>query len=351
MHKIVREDLQNIIKSGGSIWEPFAGTRVLVTGASGLIPYYFAATLLSLNRTLLKGRECRVLALVRNREKAEKRFADFQGRRDLELLVQDVSAPLGIEGPVDYIIHAASQASPKYYGTDPVGTMLPNIIGTNNLLSLARERKSKGFLFVSGGEVYGIVPPEKIPAKETDYGWLDPVSVRSCYAEGKRAGETLCASWQAQHGVPAVIARLAHTYGPGLSLDDGRVFADFVRDLVEGRDLELKSDGSATRAFCYVSDAVLGMFLLLLQGERGQAYNVCNDGACVSILELARTLAGLFPEKNISVKFSENKGGPGYIKSPVSKSCLDPSRLRALGWEPSIGIKDGFKRTVLSFSP
>ncbi|MDD5208175.1 MAG: NAD-dependent epimerase/dehydratase family protein [Elusimicrobiales bacterium] len=350
MNKIVQEDLQNIIKNGDFIWEQFAASRVLVTGASGLIPYYFAATLLSLNETVLKGRECRVVALVRSREKARKKFADFLDRKDLELIVQDVSGPLEIKGPVDYIIHAASQASPKYYGIDPVGTMLPNIIGTNNLLSLARDSKSKGFLFVSGGEIYGIVPDNKVPTKELDYGWLDPVNVRSCYGESKRAGETLCASWQAQYGVPTVIARLAHTYGPGLSLDDGRVFADFVRDIVEGRDIELNSDGSASRSFCYVTDAVLGMFVLLLKGERGKAYNVCNETACVSILELARTLAGLFPKKNISVKFSASNGSPGYIKSPVPKACLDSSALKALGWKPLVGIKDGFTRTVLSFS-
>ncbi|MFH1620269.1 MAG: NAD-dependent epimerase/dehydratase family protein [bacterium] len=349
MHHIVREDIEGIIKTGGELWPEFAGRTVLVTGASGLIPYYLTATLLILNETRLKGRECRVAALVRNRQKAEARFAEFLNRTDFKLIVQNVSAPLEIEGPVDYIVHAASQASPKYYGTDPVGTMLPNMIGTNNLLSLARERKSRGFLFLSGGEIYGLIPAGKIPTKESDYGWLDPVSVRSCYAESKRAGETLCASWRTQYGVPAVIARLAHTYGPGLSLDDGRVFADFVRDIVEGRDIEINSDGSAARSFCYVSDAVLGLFLLLLKGERGKAYNLCNEGACVSILELARALAGLFPEKKVQVKFSGREGGSGYIKSPVSKSCLDSSELRALGWDPLVGIKDGFTRTVLSF--
>lgn len=349
MNQIIREDVEGIIKNGGDIWENFAGARVLITGASGLIPFYFAATLLALNDTLLKGRECRVLALVRSRERAEAKFRGLLERSDLELLVQDVSSPLKIEGRVDYVIHAASQASPKYYGKDPVGTMLPNIIGTNNLLSLAAESKSRGFLFVSGGEVYGIVPPDKIPTKESDYGWLDPVNVRSCYAEGKRAGETLCVSWKEQYGVPAAIARLAHTYGPGLSLDDGRVFADFVRDLVEGKDIQLASDGSATRAFCYVSDAVLGMFLVLLKGEPGKAYNVCNDGVCVSILELAKVLAGLFPEKKIAVRFSSKANDPGYIKSPVSRSCMDSSALRALGWAPGVGLSEGFSRTVRSF--
>jgi len=349
MQSIVNEDLEVIRKAGIDLWAEFAGKTILISGASGMIPYYLAVTLLSLNEILLKGRECRVIALARNGEKARARFSEFLQKEYFELIVQDVTDPIHVAAHVDYIIHSASQASPKYYGTDPVGTMLPNVIGTNSLLALARDNKSSGFLFLSSVEVYGVVPENKIPTKESDYGWLDPVNVRSCYAESKRAGETLCVSWAAQYNVPVFIARLAHTYGPGLNLNDGRVFADFVRNILEGRDIVLNSDGSATRSFCYISDAVIGLFLLLLKGQRAKAYNVCNDGSCVSILELANTLCRLFPEKNISVKSSVRIGANGGVKSPVQKSCLDSSALRAIGWNPSVGIKDGFLRTVLSY--
>lgn len=348
MDPVIEEDLSRLIKSGGDLWEQLAGKSVLVTGAGGMVPFYFVAAIMALNRTVLKGRECTVLALVRNREKAEKRFSDYLSDRRFRLLVQDVCAPITVEGPVDYIIHAASQASPKYYSSDPVGTMLPNTIGTRNLLDLARQKNSAGFLFVSGGEVYGIVPDDKVPTKESDYGWLDPMNVRSCYAESKRAGETMCVSWHKQYGVPASVARLAHTYGPGLDLSDGRVFADFVRDVLAGRDIEMNSDGSATRAFCYVSEAVWGMFLVLLRGERGMAYNVCNDSACVSILELARTIASLCPPR-IVVKSASSKPDGVYMRSPIIRSCLDSSLVRALGWVPRVGIRDGFARTLRSF--
>lgn len=351
MNRIIAEDVRTIIQSGAQMWEEFASSTILVAGANGLIPYYFAATLLALNDSILKGRECHVIALVRNRQKAEVRFSGLLQRTDISLLVQDVVTPVNTDRPVDYIIHSASQASPKYYGIDPIGTILPNILGTRNLLDLAYRKKSRNFLFLSGGEIYGILPEDKVPTKETDYGWLDPVNVRSCYAEGKRAGETLCAIWNKQYGVPARIARLAHTYGPGLDFNDGRVFADLVGDVVNGRDIELNSDGSAFRSFCYVSEAVTGMFLVMLKGEAGRAYNVCNESACVSIRVLAETLAGLFPEKNISVKISPAKTQSGYMKSPVTTSCLDSSLLRSLGWAPVIGIKEGFRRTVLSFNP
>ncbi len=349
MNHIVKEDIEKIMEAGGDLWQAFAGATVLVTGAGGMIPYYLTTTLLALNETRLKGRECRVIALVRNREKAGVKFSEFLERADFELVVQDVTAPLKITAPVDYIIHAASQASPKYYGTDPAGTISPNVVGTFNLLELARAGKCKGFLFVSGGEVYGIVPAEKVPTKENDYGWLDTVDVRSCYAEGKRAGETMCVAWHHQYGVPAAIARLAHTYGPGLDFNDGRVFADFVRDVVTGHDIELTSDGAAERSFCYVADAVLGLFLVMLKGEKGKAYNVCNDRACVSIAGLADTLVNLFPDKKIAVKFVKAKSRLAYIQSPIKRICLDSSRARALGWNPVVGIKEGFTRTVLSF--
>ena len=350
MNSIVKEDVANIIENGGDMWARFAGKTVLVTGANGLIPYYFVVTLLVLNESVLKGRECRVIGLVRNRQKAEAKFQGLLERNDFKLLVQDVTEPMNFSSPVDFMIHAASQASPKYYAEDPVGTFLPNVIGTLHLLEIAKRLQSEGFLFVSGGEIYGVVPDEKIPTKEEDYGWLDPMSVRSCYAEGKRAGETLCVAWHKQHDVPAVVARLAHTYGPGLDFKDGRVFADFVRDVVQGQDIRLSSDGSATRSFCYMTDAILGMFMVLLKGERGKAYNVCNDEACVSIRELAEMLVGLFPEKKLSVKFSGDKAPTGYMKSPISRSCIDSSRLRTLGWRPRVGIREGFRRTVLSFA-
>jgi nucleoside-diphosphate-sugar epimerase len=120
---------------------------------------------------------------------------------------------------------------------------------------------------------------------------------------------------------------------------------------VNGRDIQLSSEGTATRSFCYITDAILGMFVALLKGERGKAYNVCNDEACISILELAKTLAGLFPEKKLTVRFSHEKAPTGYLKSPIGRSCLDSSRLRSLGWRPKVGIREGFRRTVLSFIP
>jgi nucleoside-diphosphate-sugar epimerase len=304
-------------------------------------------TLLSLNDTLLK-KKVKVIAVCRDRKRALDKFADYMKRKDFKLMIQDVCKPVAVKGPVHYIVHAASQASPKYYGSDPVGTILPNVIGTYNLLELARTKKSKGFIFFSSGEVYGELDNSQIPTKENDYGYVDPLNVRSCYAEGKRAGENMCVSWHHQYGVPAKIIRIYHTYGPGMRLDDGRVFADFVSNIVNKKDIIMKSDGSAKRAFCYISDAAIGMFLVLLKGRPAEAYNLGNDKCEVSILELAEIMTKLFPKMSLKV-IKKSVQPAGYIRSRIKRSCPDISKICALGWEPNITIKEGFKRTIMSF--
>lgn len=347
-HAVVLEDLAEIVAQPLD-WNAFAGRTILVTGANGFLPAYLVETLLYLNERD-PGFDCRVIGVVRNLAKAEARFSQHQGRADLKLLVQDLGEPLAtIEGPIDYIVHAASQASPKYYGNDPVGTLLPNVVGTRNLLDLARSKQSRAFLFFSSGEVYGMVDPARIPTREEDYGFVDPLAVRSCYAESKRMGENMCVSWAAQYGIAAKVVRPFHTYGPGMSLDDGRVFSDFVADIVTGRDIQMKSDGTALRAYCYLADATRGFFTVLLAGAIGKAYNVGNDHAHISVIELAEALVRLYPEKGLKVVRAAETQATGYLKSPIVSNCPDTSRLSALGWKPYHSIESGFRRTIRSF--
>jgi nucleoside-diphosphate-sugar epimerase len=303
-------------------------------------------TLLYLNETQDAG--IRVIALVRNHEKAVRRLGHLVGRSDLTIVVQDVCDTYRGPDQVDFLLHAASQASPKFFGSDPVGTFEANVTGTRCMLEVARNAKSEGFLFFSSGEVYGRQENQSIPTPETSYGYLDPLDIRSCYAEGKRAGETLCACWHAQFGVPAKIVRLSHTYGPGMVLNDGRVFADFVADIVAGRDIVMKSDGSARRPFCYLADATIAFFTVLLLGKSGQAYNVGSDREC-SILDLAEMLCRLFPERNCHVVRQERRPDEPYLVSPVSGGHFDLSKARSLGWEPTTSLEEGFMRTIKSY--
>jgi nucleoside-diphosphate-sugar epimerase len=329
-------------------WETLAGKTVLVTGASGFLPSCMVETLLWINDHFGYGKKIKVLALARDRAKTAARFGDRARRDDFELLLQDVCTPLPPGVRADVVIHAASQASPKYYGPDPVGTLLPNTTGTHLLLESALRMRAERFLFVSSSEVYGT--PATQPVGETGFGPIDPVNVRSCYAESKRMGETMTACWHHQFGLSTAMVRPFHTYGPGMDLADGRVFADFVSDVVAGRDIRMKSDGSAIRAFCYLSDAISGFFHVLLKGGDGRAYNIGNPEGAISVLGLAELLVSLFPEKKLKVIRFEEDTGSGYLKSPVQAVTPDIAAAAALGWRPSVGLEEGFTRTIRRFS-
>jgi UDP-glucuronate decarboxylase len=343
---VVAEDLKNM--AGANLpWDKLAGKTILISGANGFLPAYLVELFLYLNQ-IHPGLDLNLVGLVRNPQKAGARFAAYRQRRDLQLLVQDVSIPVAYSPKVDWIIHAASQASPKYYGSDPVGTLKANVLGTYNLLELARAKKAENFLFFSSGEVYGKVDAAWIPTAEGQYGYLDPTDLRSCYAESKRMGETMCVSWAHQYGIPVKIARPFHTYGPGMSLDDGRVFADFVADVVNHRDIVLKSDGRAKRAFCYLADAIVGFCTVLLKGANGEAYNVGNEKGEIAIGDLARKLVQLFPERKLKV-IEQERSEKEYLPSATPRSCPATAKIAALGWQPVIAIEAGFARTIRSF--
>jgi UDP-glucuronate decarboxylase len=264
------------------------------------------------------------------------------------LVVQDVREAYSGPRGIGYVIHAASQASPKFYAVDPAGTFETNVFGTMRMLEIAKADRSEAFLQFSSGEVYGRVDNLDVPIDESSFGALNPMDIRSCYGEGKRASETLCACWHAQYNVPAKIVRLSHTYGPGMRLDDGRVFADFVRDIVARRDIVMKSDGTARRPFCYLADATIAFFAILLLGNSGEAYNVGTDSEC-SILELAEMLCGLFPERGCRVIRQDRKPGDPYVVAPPGGGHFDLSKIRSLGWEPTTDIHEGFRRTIESY--
>lgn len=345
-NKIILEDLNQIINEPIE-WSRFSGKTILISGANGFLPAYMIETLLFL---LYKGiiNNTKILALVRNIKKAETRFSNYLANSELEFIVQDVCDPINIDRNIDFIIHAASQASPKFYGIDPVGTLSANTLGTINLLKLAQKNSIESFLYFSSSEVYGIVDETKIPIKETDFGYIDPANVRSCYAESKRMGETICVSWLHQYGIPIKIVRPFHTYGPGMQLDDGRVYADFISDIVNNRNIVMKSDGLAKRSFCYLSDATIAFFKILLDGKEGEAYNVGNPDNEISIINLAYELVALFPEKGIQVlkKDEQNKG---YLKSSVTRNSPNLTKINNLGWTPKTDIKDGFFKTIVSY--
>lgn len=346
MNEIIKTDIEDIIADKLIPWEKFRNKSVFITGATGMLPIYMAYTLLYLNK--YHDYNIRLYALVRNKEKALEHFSEWINDKNFTLVVQDVSAPIQIEDPINYIIHAASQASPKYYAVDPVGTINANVLGTINTLNLAKEQSDfQGYLYFSSGEIYGVVSPEYFPFSEDVYGQIDLLRVRTCYCESKRMGEQLCVAYKHQYGIPTNIVRIFHTYGPFVKLDDRRVFADFVSNIVHNENIVLKTAGTAERMFCYVTDAIRAYFLVMLCGTE-QAYNVANVNEMVSIRTLAETMTNLFPKKGlkVDVQINPNDEVTNQMKSPIEVRVPDISRISSLGWKPNITIKEGFKKVV-----
>jgi UDP-glucuronate decarboxylase len=345
--QIMTEDLDTII--GADLpWSQFDGATVMVSGASGFIGSHLVEALLHRNEIAQTARTS-VIALSRNQSRATERFGAYSGRQDLHILTQDVVSPIEYAGKLDFVIHAASNASPIHYASDPVGTHLANTLGTYNLLRLASDCGCRSFLFVSSGDVYGVVGGESPLVSEDTFGALDPMQIRSCYGEGKRSGENLCACWTHQHGLPTKVARMSHTYGPGLAPDDGRVFADFVACAVAGKDIVLTSDGTASRPFCYITDAIIGLFTIMLLGRPGEAYNLANDDATISVAELAQVVADCVPDLGIRPVFDTGARPLRYVPSQNAGGMVDTRKLRALGWNPIITPQVGFRRTIESY--
>lgn len=344
MNKIIKEDIAGII-SRFDHWEKFRNKAVLISGANGFLPAYLVETLLSLDKSF----NIRVIALVRNKKKAEKRFAHWLNNAHLHIIEHDVCNEFSYSDNIDFIIHAASQASPKYYGTDPVGTLNANVLGTINLMKLAKEKNVESFLYFSSGEVYGQVKAEDIPIKEDTFGYLNCANVRACYGESKRMGENICVSYFHQFAIKAKIVRPFHTYGPGMALNDGRVFADFVSNIVNKQNIKLNSDGSAIRPFCYLTDATLGFLTVLICGENGEPYNIGNPNEEYSILELANTLVKLYPELRLEVIMNNIVENNSYLKSPIQRNSPNIDKVKKLNWHPIVTVKEGFKRTIESF--
>lgn len=346
LHKILHEDFEFISRSSLE-FEKLSDKNILITGASGFLASYLTQSLLFLNKKF--NLNLHIYALVRNVDVALKKYQALLPDQSLSFIQQDVCDPLHLEKPLHYIIHTASKASPIHYKTDPVGTLKANTLGTISLLDYARTQPIENFLFFSSGEVYGQVPADKIPILETSYGYIDINDVRSCYAESKRIGENACVSYFHQYQIPTTIVRPFHTYGPMMSLDDGRIFSDFVRNLVENKNLEIKSDGMAQRPYCYVADATLGFLTILLNGQYGQAYNLGNPSMEVSVNTLAEMLISLFPEKKLGIQRIQRDPNDKYLPSPIARNSPNIEKLAKLGWKPYFDINSGFQRTVESF--
>ena len=342
-NKIIEEDIIEISKEIPGKY--FQNKTILISGASGFLASYLVKYFLYLN-SLNSNQKTKVIGLVRNIDKAKDRFKVYLEDPMFKLFNHDINKKFDIEDSIDYIIHAASQASPKYYKDDPVGTLKPNVLGTINLLDLSIDKNIDAFLYFSSGEVYGNNNSKTI--RENQYGILDPVNIRSCYSESKRMGENICISYGSQFGVNVKIVRPFHIYGPGMSLDDGRVYADFTRSLLNETDLIINSDGKAIRSFCYLKDATIGFLKVMLNGKIGYPYNIGNPNESYSIKELADILSKDSTDSRCNVIINQPQS-KSYLKSDFSIHAPNIDRVEEIGWSPKTDIIKGFIRTVKSY--
>lgn len=344
MNKVLEQDIESLI-SHKQYFEPFANTSILVTGATGLLGSILIKALLkfsSENKTQIT-----IYAACRSKEKFEKVFKDYICS-NLLTIYSDITK-LDISNlKIDYIIHGASITDSKTFVEKPVETILTAFDGSRNLLKQCINRNLKGFVYLSSLEVYGAFNNNDgiKNAKENDSGYINVLSVRSSYSEGKRMIENLCVSYASEYNVPIKIARLCQTFGAGVEYNDNRVFAQFARAIIENKEIVLKTKGETIRNYCYTTDAVSGILTVLYKGNVGEAYNIANSDSTISIADMAELFCNLHEDSKSKVVFdcAENAEKLGY--NPVMKLQLDSSKLQLLGWKAEITFDNMCKRLV-----
>ncbi len=333
-----------IIMNNPIDWEMFRNKTVLVTGATGRLGIYFVEALLKAD--IDYNLNMKVIACARNEHKLKRVFEASLGLPNLFTLIQDITEPIDWNGDVNYVIHTAGAASPQDFTHTPVETLWGHVKGTRNVLELARDKNTEKVFYVSTVEIYG-QPETEDRIKEDDMGALKCSEARACYPEAKRLCEAMLASYEAEYGIKYAGARLCHTLGPGISLDDGRAFAEFIKCVLDGKDIVLHTAGNAVRTYTYVADAVGAMLLALTKGTE-HYYNVANLNNLISIRELANLIAELDPKGKTKVRI-ESEHGESLKYLPFTLGIMNVDKIMELGWYPQTDITETFKYTLDSF--
>lgn len=306
-----------------------AKMRILITGGAGFIGSHLV------DRLMEEGTN-EVIVADNFFSGSKDNLKKWIGHPNFELIRHDVTETLLVE--VDQIYHLACPASPIFYKYNPVKTIKTNVMGTLNMLGLAK-RVGARILLTSTSEVYG--DPLEHPQTEEYWGNVNPIGVRSCYDEGKRVAETLMFDYHRQHGVEIRVARIFNTYGPRMNIDDGRVVSNFIAQALRGETMTVQAPGTQTRSFCYVSDMVDGLYRLM-NGEHTGPINLGNPGE-FTMLELAGTVRELI-EPSAQTKIVENTpDDPRKRKPDITKAT------KLLGWEPKVTLREGLPLMAADF--
>lgn len=316
-------------------YDELRGRSVLVTGSTGLIGSLLVRSLLAIG-------DIKVVAFVRNEEKARSIFRENQ---NLRFVVGDIAEKIEIDDTVDYIFHCASVTTSKVMIEKPVETLLTSVEGTKNILELAREKNSKSVVYISSMEMYGVFENLSHEVKENDLGYINPLEVRSNYPESKRLCENMCIAYLSEYGVPVKIARLAQTFGAGILPGENRVFAQFARSTMNGENIVLHTKGLSEGNYCYTRDCMTGLLTILLKGNNGDAYNVSNPATHTTIVDMANMVAEKIAGGKIKVIFDiPDNNTFGYAAD--TKMKLNSDKLQSLGWKPEVGLEEAYRRMI-----
>jgi nucleoside-diphosphate-sugar epimerase len=317
------EDIKKIAELSLN-WERLSNKTILISGGTGFIGSFLSDVIRYRNRNY--NSNTKILSLSRR-----------CGISDdtVKFIKADITVPLSLTTPVDYILHLASNTHPKQYGEDPVGTIITNVYGCNNLLTLAREKKAR-FLLASSVEIYG--QGCDTPMDEYYSGPIDCNQARSGYNEAKRTCEALCQSYRQQFDVDIVIARLSRVFGADTK-NDTKAMAQFISKAVSGEDIILRSAGNQRFSYCYIADAVSGLLKILLDGKNGEAYNISDDDDGMTLTDYTQLLAKL-AGTHVTFDIKED-----LAASKATYALLDCTKLKKLGWLPQYTIQDGLERT------
>lgn len=342
-NRIYMEDIEKNVYDSTINWDKLENKTIFITGGTGLIGSLIINTILYANK--IYNLNCKIIALVREQEKANKMFEDQIKQNDkLQLIYGDVRDKItNIQDDIDYIIHAASQTSSKAFVDHPVDIIDISLKGTQNTLELAREKKVKNYIYLSTMEVYGRPnTDEKIDEKHGNN--LLTIEPRNCYPISKIMCENLCTCYSKQYGFNSNIIRLTQTFGAGVNYNDGRVFAEFARCVIENKDIILHTKGDTKRSYLYISDAVSAILLVMLSEKTNEIYNVANENSYCSILEMANLVAS--KNKNIEVKCIVDENIEKYGYAPTLCMNLDTTKIKKLGWKAKVDLDEMYDRLI-----
>lgn len=321
-------------------WSFLKNKTILITGGTGLIGRYFVDLIMYKN--INDDLNCHVICVSTNIAKINEMYAEYINNRLFSYVIHNVIDKFELNDNIDYIIHAASNTSPVQYATDPVGTIETNVFGTYNLLNLSREKGVKKFILISSFEVYG--SHEKThEISEHDFGVVDNTILRSCYPESKRLSESLCISFSSQYGVNTSIVRLARVFGPTMNFDSSLATAQFIKKAINSENIVLKSDGLQLYSYNYVSDAVMSILYVMLNGENMEAYNVSDKTFDTTLKDFAKIVADCVG-KEVIFELPDEIEKNGFSNSRMT--IMNSEKIKKIGWKVNNSLNDSIISTI-----